>query len=95
KNGLFQKPHGRFLIPRPLQSWESGRYGPRSLLPDFALRPQILVSDAIIQYLDAHNYRAVREFQLKGIEKPIMLYEIVAGQPAELPETIPVSSKSA
>ncbi len=56
---------------------------------------QILVSDAIIQYLDAHIYRAVREFQLKGIEKPIMLYEIVAGQPAELPETIPVSSKSA
>jgi class 3 adenylate cyclase len=38
---------------------------------------QILVSQVVTEHLAPKSYGAVREFQLKGIEKPVMLYAIM------------------
>jgi class 3 adenylate cyclase len=53
-----------------------------SRIESSAAPDQILVSAAIIEHLDPLTYTRVREFQLKGIEKPVMLYEIIADMPA-------------
>ncbi len=52
---------------------------------------QILASQAVIEHLAEPAYSPVHEFQLKGIERPILLYEIHSPDAHELPKRLSIS----